>query len=122
MTFVIEIESGELIEELARELTNRGVGDASLVLVGGVESFTISNMAADNVLKDLTTEYAQPGELTGTGDWRDGKAHLHVTCGIEGDIARAGHLHAAHIETYFVHAYVTPIEPAPKARTGKIWA
>lgn len=125
-TFRIEITGGELVEELTRELSRRDVRDASIVLVGGVDRFTISNMAAADVLKDIETTYDQPGELTGTGEWRPlietSPLHLHVTCGIEGDVARAGHLHAASIETYFVHAYVTPIEPAPRPRTGKVWA
>ncbi|THV26062.1 hypothetical protein E9998_20025 [Glycomyces paridis] len=76
-------------------------------------------MAADDVLKDIETTYSQPGELTGTGEWRPtievAPLHLHVTCGIEGDVAVAGHLHAAHIETFFVHAYVTEVERAPEA-------
>jgi predicted DNA-binding protein with PD1-like motif len=83
-------------------------------------------MAADDVLKDIETTYEQPGELTGTGEWRPsfetGPLHLHVTCGIEGDIARSGHLHAAEIETFFVHAFVTPLERAPQPRTGKVRA
>jgi predicted DNA-binding protein with PD1-like motif len=126
MTFRIEITGGELTEELTRELSSRGVKEASIVLIGGVDSFRISNMAADDVLKDIETTYEQPGELTGTGEWRPhietSPLHLHVTCGIEGDIARAGHLHAAYIETYFVHAYVTPLERAPQPRTGKVFA
>lgn len=109
MTFVVEIRSGELLQELTREL--QGVEDASLTLIGGVDAFTISNMAAGDALTDIVTEYDQPGELTGTGEWRDGQAHVHVTCGIEGDVARAGHLHAATVETYFVNVAVTVIEP-----------
>ncbi|GAA2159500.1 PCC domain-containing protein [Glycomyces lechevalierae] len=110
MTFVVEIRSGELLQELTRELKKQGVEHASLTLIGGVDAFTISNMAAGDALKDIVTEYDQPGELTGTGEWRDGRAHVHVTCGIEGDIARAGHLHAATVETYFVNVTVTVVE------------
>lgn len=110
MTFVVEIRSGELLLELTRVLTERGVREASLVLIGGVDAFTISNMAAGDALDDIVTVYDQPGELTGTGEWRDGTAHVHVTCGIEGDIARAGHLHEATVSTYFVNVAVTPIE------------
>jgi len=125
-TFRIEITGGELVEELTRELSIRNVKDASIVLIGGVDSFRISNMAADDVLKDIETTYEQPGELSGTGEWRPsfetGPLHLHVTCGVEGDIARAGHLHAAEIETFFVHAYVTPLERAPQPRSGKVRA
>ncbi|MEU6858810.1 DUF296 domain-containing protein [Glycomyces sp. NPDC046736] len=126
MTFRIEVTGGELVEELTRELTERGVKEAGIVLVGGVDRFTISNMAAKNVLEDVETTYDQPGELTGTGEWRPkiegSQLHLHVTCGTEGDIARAGHLHEAWIETFFVHAYVTQLVPAPERRTGKAWS
>lgn len=114
-TYRIEITSGELVEELTRELAGRGIGDAGITLIGGVDAFRISNMAASDALKDIETTYDQPGELTGTGEWRPGEGgglHLHVTCGIEGDAAVAGHLHAAQVETFFVHAYVTEIQPA----------
>lgn len=110
MTFRVEIRSGELLQELTRELTSRGVSDASLVLIGGVDSFIISNMAAGDAREDIVTEYSQPGELTGTGEWRDGRAHVHVVCGIEGDVSRAGHLHAATVSTYFVNVAVTPLD------------
>jgi len=124
MTFRIEVTGGELVEELTRELSALGVGEASIVLIGGVDSFRISNMAAGDVLKDIETEYDQPGELTGTGEWRphleSSPLHLHVTCGIEGDIARSGHLHAAQIETYFVHAFVTPLERVPQPPPGSV--
>lgn len=107
MTFVIDIRSGEVVEQLQKAIAERGVRSAGVQLVGGVDSFTISTMPARDAGEDIVTNYDQPGELTGTGEVVNGQVHVHVVCGIEGDVARAGHLHAAFVETHFVRAYVT---------------
>lgn len=109
MTFVIDIRSGEVVEQLQKTIAERGIQNAGMHLVGGVDSFTISTMPVHDASQDVVTSYDQPGELTGTGEVVDGKVHVHVVCGIEGDVARAGHLHAAKVETFFVRAYVNEI-------------
>ncbi|MEV0649887.1 hypothetical protein AB0I28_31990 [Phytomonospora sp. NPDC050363] len=38
---------------------------------------------------------------------RNGAVHVHATFGVEGDIARAGHVHAAQVGTWFVRVRVT---------------
>lgn len=65
--------------------------------------------AADDASKDIVTEYRQPFELNGTGEIVDGILHLHCTLGREGDHALAGHLQWAHVDSFFVHAYVLPL-------------
>lgn len=110
MTFVIDIRSGEVLEQLQKAIAERGVQSAGMHLVGGVDAFTISTMPADDALQDDITTYDQPAELTGNGEVVDGLVHVHVVCGIEGDEARAGHLHAAEVKTFFVRAYVHEID------------
>ncbi|GAA1377161.1 PCC domain-containing protein [Catellatospora chokoriensis] len=97
----------EVMSTLTAAIAERGVRDGAVVsLIGAVDACCISNMAADDASKDILTEYAQPLELTGTGEVKDGKVHLHVVLGREGDAALAGHLHWANVETFFVNAYV----------------
>lgn len=110
MTIVVDIRSGEVVEQLQRAVTERGIRSAGIHLIGGVDSFTISTMPAADPNRDVVTAYDQPGELTGTGEVVDGRVHVHVVCGIEGDVARAGHLHAATVETFFVRAYLHVVE------------
>lgn len=80
-------------------------------LIGAIDSCGISNMPANDASKDIITEYKQPFEVSGTGEITDGKVHIHVVLGREGDTARAGHLHWAKVETFFVHAYAMPLNP-----------
>jgi predicted DNA-binding protein with PD1-like motif len=107
---VIDIRDGEVVEALQKAVTERGIRNAGMSLVGGVDAFTISTMHAHDATHDIVTTYEQPGELTGTGEVVDGTVHVHVVCGIEGDEAKAGHLHAATVSTFFVRAYLSPIE------------
>ncbi|WP_307814495.1 PCC domain-containing protein [Glycomyces sp. YM15] len=106
---MIDIRSGEVLEELQQAVADRGIRNAAITLVGGVDAFTISTMPAHNALQDDITTYDQRGELTGTGEVVDGRVHVHVVCGIEGDVAKEGHLHAATVATFFVRAYVNEI-------------
>jgi predicted DNA-binding protein with PD1-like motif len=100
----------EVVSTLTTVLAERGVENGAVVsLIGAVDSCCISNMAADDASKDILTEYDQPFELTGTGEIKDGKVHIHVVLGREGDQALAGHLHWANVETFFVNAYVISV-------------
>ncbi|GHJ46947.1 hypothetical protein Cs7R123_42890 [Catellatospora sp. TT07R-123] len=105
---LVSVQPGqEVMETIATQLAERGVTDGAVVsLIGAVDECCISNMPADDASKDILTEYRQPFELTGTGEIKDGKVHLHVVLGREGDAALAGHLHWARVETFFVNAYV----------------
>jgi len=110
VTIVIDIREGEVLEALQRAVSEQGIQQAGMTLVGGVDAFTISTMPADDATKDIITSYDQPAEFTGTGEVLDGKVHVHAVCGIEGDIARAGHLHSAMVTTWFVRAYVSLVD------------
>jgi predicted DNA-binding protein with PD1-like motif len=106
---VIDVRNGEVMETIAKELAGLGIRRAALTFVGGVDSFRISTMPAHDATADIITDYDQPGEMTGTGEVVDGVPHVHAVFGIEGDVARAGHLHAATVSTWFVRAYVHPM-------------
>ena len=59
--------------------------------------------------RDTLREYREPFELTGTGEIKDGKPHIHCVLGTSDGGALAGHLHWAGVETWFVNAYVEPL-------------
>lgn len=109
---LVSVQPGqELMATLTEEIRNRGVANGAVVsLIGAVEGCCISTMSADDYEKDILTEYAEPFELSGTGEIKDGVVHLHVVLGGEGDQAKAGHLHWANVEHFFVNAYIIPLE------------
>lgn len=51
----------------------------------------------------------QLGGAHGSGEIKDGAVHVHATFGVEGDRAVVGHVHAAHIGTWFARAYLLPL-------------
>ena len=107
--FVIEVQEGELLEELRLGARDAGVTDAAIVsLIGAADSFTISTMPAADAAKDIITDYALPAEMTATGEIVDGKPHIHAVMAVEGDRAISGHLHRAQIGTHFARAYLLP--------------
>lgn len=108
---LVSANSGdEVIESVTRQLKQLNVTNGAIVsLIGAVDSCAISNMPEKDASRDIVTEYRQPCELLGTGEIKDGVVHIHVVLGREGDIAVAGHLHWAHVETFFVNAYVLPM-------------
>jgi len=107
---VFEVHDDELVASLERQIEEAGIRNGAIVsLIGGVEDFTISTMPAYDATSDMITDYDVVAEMTGTGEIVDGKPHIHVVMGIEGDQARAGHLHRAMVKTHFARAYVLPV-------------
>jgi predicted DNA-binding protein with PD1-like motif len=105
------VQSGqEVMATITAELARQGVHNGAIVsLIGAVGTASISTMAADDYTKDIVTDYAQPIELSGTGEVKDGVVHLHIVLGLEGDQTRSGHLHSATVDHFFVNAYVLPL-------------
>jgi uncharacterized protein len=104
----------EVIETVARRAAEEGITNGAIVsLIGAIDACAISNMPANDSRSDIITEYTQPFELSGTGEINNGKIHIHVVLGREGDTALAGHLHWAKVETFFVNAYVLAIPASP---------
>lgn len=92
---------------LTAQLKTHGIQRGAIVsLIGAVDHCCISNMPKNNAKDDILTEYHEPLELSGSGEITDGKPHIHVVLGREGDSTLSGHLHHAKVETWYVHAYV----------------
>ncbi len=109
--FVISVRPGEeVMEVVTRQLQERGVRNGAIVsLIGAIDACCISNMLKGDAKTDILNEYEQPFELSGTGEIKDGKPHIHCVLGAEGDGALAGHLHWARVENFFVNVYVLPL-------------
>lgn len=108
--FVVTVKTGEeVIETIAQAVADRGVKDAAIAsLVGAVDYCALSNMPADDASSDIITEYKQPLEMSGTGEVKDGRPHVHCVISGEGNNAIGGHLHRAVVGLWFVNVYVTP--------------
>lgn len=104
----VKVEVGrEVMATLQEEFRRRNISRGAIVsLIGAVDSCCISNMPKDDAKRDILTEYNEPFELSGTGEIRDGKAHIHCVLGREGDQTLSGHLHWAKVNTWYVSAYV----------------
>ncbi|GAA4207226.1 hypothetical protein GCM10022252_70580 [Streptosporangium oxazolinicum] len=72
-------------------------------MIGAADSFAVSTMPAKDPTADNITEYAMTGEIV------DGKPHVHVVMGVEGDRGVTGHLHSAQIGHWFARVYVMPV-------------
>lgn len=109
--FRISVQPGqEVIETVTRELQMRAISNGAIVsLIGAVDSACISNMRKRDASADTLTEYEQPMEMSGTGEIRSGRPHIHAVFGVEGDSVISGHLHWARIQTHFVNVYVEPL-------------
>ncbi len=107
--YLVKVEKDqELLATLGAAVADLRIVDGAITLIGAVHEATISVMRKTDALDDLPRDYAQPFELTGSGEVTDGKVHVHVTLAGE-DVTVAGHLHAAWVRDFFVHAYVTPL-------------
>jgi len=109
--FVVSVGKGqEVVEAVTREVASRGVANAAIVsLIGAVEGCCVSVMPKGDPSDDILTTYEQPFEMSGTGEIKDGKVHIHAVMGGE-DGTVSGHLHWAKVDHWFVNAYVLPID------------
>jgi uncharacterized protein len=108
--FVIHVSRGEeVLETIQREVTARGVMWAAITLIGAVKGCTVSVMPKGDESSDILTDYDEPFEITGTGEITEGKVHLHISAGGE-EVTVVGHLHRALVSSWFVRAYVQPVE------------
>ena len=106
----IRIESGEeVMDVLQKEFAKRNLNDGAIVsVIGAVDECCISNMPKNDATKDILNEYKEPFELSGTGEIREGKPHIHCVLGREGDETISGHLHWAKVATWYVTVFVIP--------------
>lgn len=108
----VRVEPGaEVLKALTAEIEARGISEGAIVsLIGAVDGFCISNMPKKDALQDILTEYSQPAELSGTGAISDGKVHIHVVLGQEDHSTLSGHLHWAKVNSWFVEAFIVPLD------------
>jgi predicted DNA-binding protein with PD1-like motif len=107
--YVLEVRNDELIESITRQAAEQGITDAAIVaLIGAVDSFTVSTNPVGDATAHTYSSYPLPAEMTATGEFIDGRPHIHAVMAVQGDRAVAGHLHKAHLGTSFARAYVIP--------------
>lgn len=104
---VFEITDGDLLTALPHQLAEAGITSGGFVVIGAVDSFTLSTMRSDDPGKNAATTYTSPAEIHGTGEvLADGVAvHIHATLGMEGQTL-AGHLVSAKVATWFCRVYM----------------
>jgi uncharacterized protein len=107
----IHITSGEeIIAKVTDVVKEKKITAGTISLIGAIASCKISTMPKHDAKTDIVTEYTEPLELSGTGEIVDGKIHIHVVLGREGNVAIMGHLHEGHVKTWFVDVYITPLQ------------
>lgn len=105
-----EIRDAELISSLTKQIADAGITDAAIVsLIGAADRFTLSTMPRNDARSDVLTDYDEPAEMSGTGEIVAGTVHIHATMAVNGDRGLSGHLHSAHVETWFARAYLIPL-------------
>jgi uncharacterized protein len=109
--YVLEVRHAELMESLTKQAAELGITNAAIVtLIGAVDSFTVSTNAAADPTAHTYSTYPLPAEMTATGEFVDGKPHIHAVMAVQGDRTIGGHLHRAYLKTSFARAYVIPSE------------
>lgn len=104
----IRVEPGnEVISTVQNYLERMKIYDGSIIsVIGAVDGCCISNMPKNNPLEDIMNEYQEPLEMSGNGEIRNGKPHIHCVMSREGESVLAGHLHWANVSTWYVNVYV----------------
>jgi len=85
---------------------NRLTAGPIVSVIGAVDECCISNMPRLDAKKDILHTYKQPFELSGVGEIKGGKPHIHCILGKEGDGTLSGHLHWAKVKTWYVTVYI----------------
>ncbi len=112
--YKFKIKKGqEVMTVLEDEFRKNNLNEGAIVsIIGAVDECCISNMPKKDATQDLLNKYKEPFELSGNGEIRDGKPHIHCVLSREGDSAISGHLHWAKINTWYVAVYVIIDEQA----------
>ena len=105
LTFRIEPDQ-EIMDVLTREFQAKKLTRGAIVsVIGATENCCISNMPEDPK-EDILTEYNIPMELSGNGEIREGKPHIHCTLSGKGASAIHGHLHWAKVKAWYISVFV----------------
>jgi predicted DNA-binding protein with PD1-like motif len=109
--YVLEVRHGELMESLTEQAAELDITNAAIVtLIGAIDSFTVSTNPASDPTAHTYSTYDLPAEMTATGEFVDGRPHIHAVMAVQGDRTIGGHLHRARLDTSFARAYVIPSE------------
>jgi uncharacterized protein len=107
----IHISAGEevmktVMEYCAKHKIREG---AFVSIIGAVDECCIKTMAKKDPKKHIEKVYKEPMELSGTGEVREGKPHIHCVLGREDKSTISGHLEWARVTSWFVNLYLLPI-------------
>ncbi len=98
-------EGQSLIREFEKDLSAEGIKSGTIMtVVGALKNFKIVTIYQDSnevPPEHFEKEFNNKIELTGNGIIDEGKAHIHITGGLEGGAALSGHLVEGTV-TYFV--------------------
>ena len=102
------VEKGqEVMKTLTEKFAQKGIKEGAMVsIIGAVDECCVSNMPKEDATKDPLNEYKEPFELSGTGEIKEGKPHIHCVLSRENEETLHGHLHWAKVETWYVAVYV----------------
>jgi hypothetical protein len=107
---MVDIPGGsDVIDYLTARLQKLGITTGAIVaLIGALDRCESSVMNRNGA--DVVLHHNNPSELQGTGEIVNGVPHIHVTLGLQTG-GWSGHLLTSVVsETYFVHAYIIPVE------------
>ncbi|WIM94263.1 DUF296 domain-containing protein [Actinoplanes oblitus] len=106
---LIKVEKDqEVLATIGEAVANLGVTNGSLTLIGAVHEARVSVMHRDDAMVDRMRSYAQPFEMSGTGEIVNGEVHIHAWLAGE-DLIVAGHAHELWVRDFFVRAYLNPL-------------
>lgn len=107
---IFEINDGDLIESLTRQMKAPWIPDAAIVtVIGVVDDFAVLTTPSDDPGIHRLNEYDQPGEIVGAvGEVRNGQVHLHASFAVDDGRVVGGHVHRATVGRHFARVYLMP--------------
>lgn len=107
----IHVDPGEeVIEVVSKYLSENNIKDGAMVsIIGAVDECCVKTMSKNDPKQDIAVEYHEPMELSGTGEVRDGKPHIHCVLGREDKSTISGHLEWGKVKSWFVNIFLIPL-------------
>jgi len=97
----------EVINVLTKEIKKQKLTTGAIVsVIGAVDECQINDMKKNNAMKDVFHQYKEPMELSGNGEIKYGKPHIHCILSRESGETVGGHLHRAVVKSWFVNIFV----------------
>lgn len=107
----IHVNPGEeVITIVSKYLSQHNIKAGAFVsIIGAVDECCIKTMPKDDPKKDIFKEFNESLELSGTGEIRDGKPHIHCVLGREDGSTVSGHLEWAKVKSWYVNIFLIPL-------------